>query len=46
MMFDYYPNIKVIVKVGEEGVGERAVLRIVGVEELLPFAYVSSKWKA
>jgi cytidine deaminase len=35
LMFDYYPDIKVIVKDGEE-------LRTASVEELLPFAYVSS----
>jgi cytidine deaminase len=33
-MFDYYPDIKVIIKDGEG-------LRTVTVDELLPFAYVS-----
>ena len=35
-MFDYYPDIRVIVKIGE---GEK--LGTVGVDELLPYAYVS-----
>jgi cytidine deaminase len=36
-MFDYYPEIRVIIKTG---VGEE--LGTVGVDELMPFAYVSS----
>lgn len=44
MMFDYYPDIKVIVKTGETADGGLE-LRIVGLEELLPFAYVSSAWR-
>lgn len=50
MMLDYYPDIKVIVKAGvivEAGSeGEKADLKIVGMEELLPFAYVTKKYKA
>lgn len=34
MMFDYYPDIQVIINDGEE-------LRTVGIPELLPFGYVS-----
>lgn len=37
MLFDYYPEIEVIVKDGEE-------LRTVGMAELLPFAYNTRKW--
>ena len=33
-MFDYYPDIKVIITDGKE-------LRVAGVDELIPFAYVS-----
>lgn len=38
-MFDYYPKLRVIVKSGEEKGIEG--LGTVGVEELLPWAYVS-----
>lgn len=43
MMMDYYPGIRVVVRIGggsggEEEEGEE--LRIVGLEELLPWAYV------
>ena len=34
LMFDYYPDIKVIIKDGEE-------LRTATVPEMLPFAYIS-----
>jgi cytidine deaminase len=34
MLLDYYPDIEVIIKDGEE-------LRLAGTKELLPFAYVS-----
>jgi cytidine deaminase len=34
MLLDYYPDIEVIIKDGEE-------LRVAGTKELLPFAYVS-----
>ena len=37
VMFDYYPNIQVIIKDGEE-------LRTAGISELLPFGYVSRKF--
>jgi cytidine deaminase len=39
MMMDYYPKIKVVIKTGGAGIKEEE-LRVVGVEELLPFAYV------
>lgn len=39
LMADYYPDIKVIIK------DDRGDLRVAGVKELLPFAYVSSLWK-
>lgn len=45
MMFDHYPSIKVIVKTGVTADG-KLELRIVELEELLPFAYVSSARKA
>lgn len=37
MMFDYYPDIQVIIKDGEE-------LRTASMQELLPFAYVNRKF--
>jgi len=40
MIIDYYPDIEVIIK---DDIGE---LRIVNLEVLLPFAYVSSVGKA
>ncbi|KAH8679784.1 cytidine deaminase-like protein [Tricladium varicosporioides] len=40
MMFDYYPNIKVIVRDPALG-NDEGGLRTVTVQELLPFAYVS-----
>lgn len=39
MMMDYYPKIKVVIKTGGMGIEEED-LRVVGLEELLPFAYV------
>lgn len=37
IMFDYYPDIEVIIKDGEE-------LRTAGMKELLPFGYVARKF--
>lgn len=37
LLFDYYPDIQVIIKDGEE-------LRTAGVPELLPFGYISRKF--
>jgi len=38
MLMDYYPGIEVIV------LDEAGELRLVEMKELLPFAYVNSKW--